>query len=148
MAMSDMASRSVFSAPVRFLYAWTYCEPRSDLLNRLAERATIAGSRDTAVWLGDEEFRFVLRGHGWRNYPFVLSGPDFEIALGAPAPFPRVVVTAHAPFVERLGDQAACEEVGRLLGQHLLAHLDGFYWFVQTFDPQELIPDEPPGDAA
>lgn len=149
--MNEMPLRPVFSAPIQSLYIWTYAEPRPELLQRLAERAMVAGNRDTALWLGDEELRFVLHGHGWRNYPFVLAGADFEIALGSPAPFPRVVITATASFVERLGVEAACQEVAKVLADYILANFDGgYFWLVQQFDPQEYLPNEPPatGDAA
>jgi hypothetical protein len=62
----------------------------------------------------------LLRLHGWRNWPFWISSPRFELCVGAPPPFPAVYVQLHSEFIHLVGIDAAVREIDAVVTRYVV----------------------------
>jgi hypothetical protein len=61
----------------------------------------------------------MLRRYGWRGYPFWLSSPRYEIAVGAADPFPAAYLQLHAAHIHSVGIEAAVHDAEAMLHRDL-----------------------------
>jgi hypothetical protein len=61
----------------------------------------------------------MLRRYGWRGYPFWLSSPRYEIAVGATDPFPAAYLQLHAAHIHAVGIEAAVRDAEAMLHRDL-----------------------------
>jgi hypothetical protein len=61
----------------------------------------------------------MLRRYGWRGYPFWLSSPRYEIAVGAADPFPAAYLQLHAAHIHSFGIEAAVRDAEAMLRRDL-----------------------------
>jgi len=73
-----------------------------------------------AFSFGSAEPDMLLRLHGWRNWPFWISSPRYELCVGAPPPFPAVYAQLHSEFIHLAGVDAAVREVDRVVTGRLI----------------------------
>ncbi|MHB8312015.1 MAG: hypothetical protein ACYDD0_01760 [Candidatus Dormibacteria bacterium] len=69
---------------------------------------------------GEHPLSVALWPHGWTSYPFWASSPNIEVALGAPAPFPPVLIQAHSAYLHSRGADQAVAEITEWLAANVM----------------------------
>ncbi|HZT06561.1 MAG TPA: hypothetical protein VFC51_05985 [Chloroflexota bacterium] len=68
----------------------------------------------------DAEPDLLLRLHGWRNWPFWISSPRFELYIGASAPFPPAYAQLHSEFIHLVGIHRAVQELEEIVARFVI----------------------------
>jgi len=113
----------VVSAGVDSLYLSARGELWDGLLPLLAGlRAGAEEAGEPRVcWFREEDGAFLVRSHGWRRFPYLLSSPRMELCLGAPTPFPDAYVMVRSAFIHTVGAEAAVAAVRHLLERYVFS---------------------------
>jgi len=97
-----------------------YCSIKGELYDGILVffkdfRALSPPGEDAPLQLHDDEGAFLFKPHGWRGYPVWLSSPNYDVFLGASAPFPPGYVQLRSPFIHSVGIETAVAETHRVL---------------------------------
>jgi hypothetical protein len=114
-----MTQVRVLASGIDSLYASVRGELVDGLLEVLAELRRASPDADVPLSLRGSSPDTLLRRYGWRGYPFWLSSPGYEIAVGAPDPFPAVYLQLHAEHIHSVGIERAVREAEAMLVDEL-----------------------------
>jgi hypothetical protein len=110
-----MSQVRVLASGIDSLYASVRGELVDGLLQVLAELRRANPDADVPLSLHSSGSDTMLRRYGWRGYPFWLSSPRYEIAVGARDPFPTVYLQLHAEHIHSVGIERAVYEAEAML---------------------------------
>ncbi len=117
-----MTEVRVLASGIDSLYASARGELADGLVVALTDVRRFSPDAEVPLSLDGGEPNLLLRRHGWRNYPFWLSSPRYELCIGAPDPFPPVYVQLHAEHIHTVGIGAAVGDVEAMLVRDLFPH--------------------------
>ena len=110
-----MSRLRVLASGIDSLYASARGELVDGLLKVLTELRRISPDADVPLSLRGSDPDLMLRRYGWRGYPFWLSSPRYEIAVGAADPFPAAYLQLHAAHIHSVGIVAAVHDAETML---------------------------------
>ena len=117
-----MGGLKVLSSGVDTLHVSVRGELQEGLLvflEALKREAQSSKELQVVTW-GEQSLSVALRPHGWRSYPFWASSPNIEVAIGAPAPFPPVVIQTHSAYLHSRGVDQAVAEISEWLAANVV----------------------------
>ena len=114
-----MSALRVVASGIDSLYASARGELVDGLLQVLTELRRASPDADVPLNLHGGPPDLMLRRYGWRGYPFWLSSPRYEIAIGAADPFPAAYLQLHAAHIHSVGIEAAVHDAEAMLHRDL-----------------------------
>ena len=114
-----MSRLRVLASGIDSLYASARGELVDGLLEVLTELCRLSPEADVPLNLHGGDPDLLLRRYGWRGYPFWLSSPRYEIAIGAADPFPAAYLQLHAAHIHSVGIEAAVHDAEAMLHRDL-----------------------------
>jgi hypothetical protein len=106
----------VVAAGVDNLYASAPGAPNEDALaTALAHKAAAAELGEPSIWhLAPAQRDFLVKPHGWHQYPLWLHSPAMEVSIGDGRALPAVYLRLHSAFIHQHGVEFAVDEAERV----------------------------------
>jgi hypothetical protein len=114
-----MSQLRVLASGIDSLYVSVRGELVDGLLQVFTELRRLTPDTDVPLSLHGTAPDLMLRRYGWRGYPFWLSSPRYEIAVGAADPFPAAYLQLHAAHIHSFGIEAAVRDAEAMLRRDL-----------------------------
>ena len=108
----------VVAAGVDNVYASAPGVPNEDALaTAFAHKAAAAELGEPSIWhLALAQRDFLVKPHGWHQYPLWLHSPAMEVSIGDGRALPAVYLRLHSAFIHQHGVEFAVDEAERVRG--------------------------------